>query len=205
LAAYLDHLLTTERSAFDLIQSELKRLLDFVEEIQLPPWRVEARDIGIKDAPPITRLETIGREIHFRIGNQAAIPADLASSGVMLILGYLAIAYSPSQPDVLLIEEPENGIHPRALERVMRFFRMLASNTPGPEKPQVILTTHSPYLLDFVEPEQVIMFGRKPNGESVAANLATLPGVQERRADGMSVGELWYNAGEDELLKDRLK
>lgn len=68
-----------------------------------------------------------------------------------------------------------------------------------------MLTTHSPYLLDFVPPESVIVFGRKANnGETVAASLLDLPGVRERLDGGYSLGEMWFNVGEDTLLEGRL-
>ncbi len=51
----------------------------------------------------------------------------------------------------------------------------------------------------------MIVLGRTATGETVAARLDELPSVEKHRAHGMSLGEVWFNVGENELLGDRLK
>lgn len=69
---------------------------------------------------------------------------------------------------------------------------------------QVLAATHSPYVLDFVPAEAVRVFGRRDNGHTIVAPLLSLPGVQERFAAGMTLGEMWFNTGEDRLRQGLL-
>jgi predicted ATPase len=66
-------------------------------------------------------------------------------------------AYLPDLQGIYLIEEPENGIHPRAIETM---FQSLSSVYGA----QVLLATHSPIILNIVDPEQVLCFAKTPEG-----------------------------------------
>lgn len=197
VAAFLDYLLGNDREAFDALEQELREAIPAVKSILLKPLNFRTRDAQGQD------VLASGKVLAFRLQGGHEINASQASSGLLLFLTYLCILYTPSPPRILLLEEPENGIHPRQLERVARLLRRLTDPTRTPQRPsvQVVLTTHSPYLLDFVPPESVVVFGRKKsNGETVAVPLMDLPGVKERLEGGYSLGEMWFNVGEDELL-----
>lgn len=197
VATFLDYLLGNDREAFDALENELREAIPAVKSILLKPLNFRARDAQGQ------QVLASGKVLAFRLQGGHEINASQASSGLLLFLTYLCILYTPSPPRILLLEEPENGIHPRQLERVAGLLRRLTDPTRTPQRPsvQVVLTTHSPYLLDFVPPESVVVFGRKKsNGETVAVPLKDLPGVQERLEGGYSLGEMWFNVGEDKLL-----
>lgn len=118
---------------------------------------------------------------------------------------YLTLVHAPTTPAVILLEEPENGIHPRQLGRIASYLTRLTDPARGAHAVQILLATHSPYFLDHVPPEDVLVFGRKQNGETVARDLLSLPGVRERIASGFSLGEMWFNVGEDRLLAEALQ
>ena len=84
--------------------------------------------------------------------NGRTIRAQQASDGAILFLGLLALIYSPEPPKLLLIEEPEKGVYPKRLEEVIRLIRRLQEAPSGRPAPQIIMTTHSPYLLDSFHP-----------------------------------------------------
>ncbi len=195
LPAVLEALLGSRRTHFDEIERELRAAIPQVATVQLKPW---------KETDGTGRITKRGRAVHFELkGGGFEISTPLASNGLIAFLAYLTLVHSPSHPSVILIEEPENGIHPRQLERLIGLFRKLTETSKLP--PQIVLSTHSPYLLDWVPASNVLVFGRRDNGESVVAPLATLPGVKERISGGFTVGELWYNVGEERLLADLLK
>lgn len=77
------------------------------------------------------------------------------SDGTMLLLALLLIPYQSPSVSIVGIEEPEHGIHPYLIENVVKMLRMLADGTLGPRPVQVILTTHSPTLLSFLDPKEV--------------------------------------------------
>jgi len=68
--------------------------------------------------------------------------------------------------------------------------------------PQIVFTTHSPYVLTTFKPEEVT-FMSKRNGSVVARPLRDAPHIDERLGDGeFYLGELWYNLDEEELFQD---
>jgi predicted ATPase len=75
----------------------------------------------------------------------------------ILLVALTFPAYLPVDDAVHLIEEPENGIHPKGIETV---FYSLSSVYSG----QVLLATHSPVLLSIADPEQVLCFGLTGDG-----------------------------------------
>ena len=75
------------------------------------------------------------------------------------------IAYLPESGDVYLIEEPENGIHPRAIEAL---FQSLSSAYDA----QVIVASHSPVLLGLVRQDQVLCFAKSMNETDIVSGTA---------------------------------
>ena len=198
LPAVLDALLGEERAAFDAIERELAEAVPIISGIRLRSVRVPSYAGG--GSPQ----EAMGKALTFALRTGGEIAAPLVSDGVLLFLAYLTLLHSPSAPSVLLIEEPENGVHPRELERVAGYLRRITAEDRGARQGQVILATHSPYFLDYVDAEHVIVFGRRENGETVVRPLLEVEGVRERIDGGLSVGEMWFNVGEDALLRGAL-
>jgi predicted ATPase len=81
------------------------------------------------------------------------VPSWVASDGTMRMLALTLPAYLPDMKGVYLIEEPENGIHPKAVEPI---FQSLSSVYDA----QVLLASHSPVILSLVEPKQVLCFAK---------------------------------------------
>ncbi len=86
-------------------------------------------------------------------------PSWLVSDGTLRMLALTVLAYIPRLEGIYLIEEPENGIHPRAVETVLQSL----SSVYGA---QVLLATHSPVILGLTEPDQVLCFNRTEQGET---------------------------------------
>jgi predicted ATPase len=93
--------------------------------------------------------------LHYANGLQA--PSWLVSDGTLRLLALTVLAYIPDLEGIYLIEEPENGIHPRAVETVLQSL----SSVYGA---QVLLATHSPVILSLARPEQVLCFARDSAG-----------------------------------------
>ena len=97
--------------------------------------------------------------------------AEEVSEGVLYFLALLCIVHQPDPPKLLLLEEPEKGIHPRRIKEVMDFIFELAELRGI----QIILTSHSPYVVDhFADiPECISVFDRE-NDETVIHNAGDL-------------------------------
>ena len=134
------------------------------------------------------------------LAGEIELPSDRASAGVRALILYLTLAYRPDAPDIVLVEEPENGLHPRRLGEVMGLLRLLTEPKADGQRTQVILTTHSPFLLDHVRPDedQVLIFERQPDGSRTAT-----PADWDRARRFLkffSPGEIWFNRGEASLV-----
>lgn len=132
--------------------------------------------------------------LEFETRHGVRLPVTAVSDGAVLSLAYLAIAYHPEPPNILLIEEPENGVHHAKLREIVDTLKLL----PEQKNVQVILTTHSPYLLDLVEPENVRVFTKDEEGAATAIRMSDVPDVESWRKDFMS-GEIWTSLPEKEM------
>ncbi len=123
------------------------------------------------------------------------IPATQVSQGTLLALGILTIAYIPNSPSLVCVEEPDRGIHPRLLRDVQdALYRLSYPESYGEESEpvQVIVTTHSPYLLDLYRdhPEEVVI-AQKIGQEAHFERLSDRSDLDEILRDSQ-LGEIWY-------------
>ena len=124
------------------------------------------------------------------------ITAENLSQGTLYLLAILAIAFSPSPPAVVCLEEADRGMHPRSLREVRdTLYRLSYPEASGMARPpvQVITTTHSPYLLDQFRdhPEEVVLASK----EGRAATFERLSDRADILAmmEGAHLGDLWYS------------
>jgi len=145
----------------------------------------------------------VGNGITFETRGGQIVGAQQASDGAILFLAFLTLAHLPDAPNLLLIEEPENGIYPRRIQEVIELLKTLVNRTEGVRFPQIIMTTHSPYVLSHFEPEEVTFLRRSkddPDGPVTAWPLRDVPNIEERLGSEFYLGELWYNLSEEELF-----
>ena len=182
LAAYLDYLLRKDRQRFDRIQKSLRDLVPGL------------REISIGTPSPDTRA------ISITIDDGFEIPGHRLSTGVRMLFFFVALAHHPNPPQVALIEEPENGVHPKRLHDIVGLLRSLTAGELTNHPVQVILSTHSPYLLDHISipTDQVIVFRRESDGRR-SAHVVDADRLQAF-LDEFMLGEVWFNQGEDGLL-----
>lgn len=141
------------------------------------------------------RLVAGGRkELHFALRRGAVIPASQTSDGIVLAAALVLISIGSGNRR-LLIEEPENGLHPRQLKVVADTIRSIAE-TQGT---QIVLTTHSPLLLNHFAAEEVLLVIRDQAGVRVQ-RMSEARGLDDLASE-MALGELWYNVGDSHLVR----
>ena len=86
------------------------------------------------------------------------------SDGTLKIFAYLLLLEDPAPPPFLCIEEPENGLYHKLLESLATEFREHATGRKGGS--QVFITTHQPYLVDALAPDEVWVLEKGPDGYS---------------------------------------
>ncbi|MEZ4403665.1 MAG: AAA family ATPase [Kofleriaceae bacterium] len=111
--------------------------------------------------------------------------ARFASDGTLKMLAYLMVLHDPTPPPFIGIEEPENFLHPRLLPGLAEECRSIT------ERSQLLVTTHSPFFLDVLQPDQVRVLYRDERGYTNAVRVADIPGIPDFMAEGASLGHLW--------------
>ena len=122
-------------------------------------WVNHVRE-ALPDVESVTtreREEDRHRYLVLRYKSGLEAPSWLVSDGTLRLLALTLLAYLPDATGIYLIEEPENGIHPRALETVIQSL----SSVYGA---QVLLATHSPLVASLAELEQILCFARTEEG-----------------------------------------
>src|SRR5260221_10342499 len=140
-------------------------------ELRGPLPEVPRFDVIVDEARRDIRLEFTAR-------NQPPFPASEASDGTLSALAIVAALNDPRQKAPLLIDEPENGIHPRSIHRLLRLMREATSDagSDDPEWPlrQLLIASHAPAVLDEVPWQQVVALGLVSRGDhSKVSTVAT--------------------------------
>jgi predicted ATPase len=89
------------------------------------------------------------------------VPGWMLSTGTLRLLALLALLRHPKPPPLIVVEEIENGLDPRSIHLIVEEIR----NAVLDGVTQVILTTHSPYLLDLLTLDHLILVERNAKGE----------------------------------------
>ena len=129
-----------------------------------------------------------------------SLTANQVSEGTLLVLGMLAGLYAPDRPNLILLDDLDRGLHPKAQKDLIALLRKLLDRNPNL---QIAATTHSPYMLDCMEPEEVRMTCLDESGATVCDSIEKHPKF-EKWKDEMAPGELWSLFGEKWLLERKV-
>ncbi len=180
LASVLGRLKETNRNAFDRLVRRVRRLFPMVSDISVTGHGWGWRNLSVHEAN--------GKDVVFN--------SQQMSDGILRLLAVTSLLYLDNIPSVITFEEPENGVHPQLLSEVVQILRELTQRKP-PNRCQVFLTTHSPYVLDefFDHPEEVYCMER-PAPQAGARVVRLSDNRQLRLAREQfdkSLGEAWVS------------
>lgn len=169
LAAFLYFLHEKEEASYSLIRRTVQRVAPFFDDFRLEPLRLKPDDIKL--------------EWRHKNSDQY-FDASSLSDGTLRFIALATLYLQPKEylPSVILVDEPELGLHPYAIEMLASLIRAASTNT------QVIVSTQSSLLLDYLEPEDVLVANR----EKGATKIEHLDSA--RLAEWLkdySLGQLW--------------
>ncbi|HIJ54150.1 MAG TPA: AAA family ATPase [Planctomycetes bacterium] len=197
LALCLDEIWSFDRDRFVQLEKRFTNLFPHIKSIKL--IQETAYRAPVDNPERVTMLNKAdGKGLYFELkGSGQLVPASQASDGTLLVLAYLSVLYLPQPPRLLLIEEPENGIHPKRLRDILKILRNLVHEQ---SHTQVVLTTHSPYGLDLFKPQEVTLCTKLDTGEIKTTRMSDSPVVLQQ-LDVFTLGEIWTSEGDEKIAE----
>jgi predicted ATPase len=113
------------------------------------------------------------------------------SDGTLKIFAYLLLLEDPEPAPFICVEEPENGLYHKLLEALAQEFRAHATGKKNAS--QIFVTTHQPYFVDALSPEEVWVLEKGDDGFSTIRRAADDPVVSSMVNQGLPLGGLWYS------------
>lgn len=165
---------------FQRIESGLHTLVPSLE-------RVRIRRAKVWHAP--AQAEVIGSRVYFDFRGAPDVPGDGASQGTLIVLALLTILHRIPRPDLLLLDDFDHALHPRAQMELVRMIRSLLTLREFKDV-QIVATTHSPYVLDELEPSDVHVFALRDDGTVASKRLSEHPEAENTRGT-LKAGQLW--------------
>ena len=117
--------------------------------------------------------------------------AQQMSDGTLKVFAYLLMLHDPSPPPFICIEEPENGLYHKLLEVLAAEFRSRATGEQN--TPQIFVTTHQPYLIDALTPDETWILEKGEDGFAAISRASDDPTVRAMVEEGLPLGSLWYS------------
>ena len=113
------------------------------------------------------------------------------SDGTLKAFAYLLLLEDPTPPPFICIEEPENGLYHKLLESLAGEFRARATGEEN--APQIFVTTHQPYFVNALTPEETWILEKGEDGFSTIRRASDDPVVRGMVEEGLPLGGLWYS------------
>ena len=117
--------------------------------------------------------------------------AQQMSDGTLKVFAYLIMLADPQPPPFICIEEPENGLYHKLLEVLAEELR--AHATAGKNAPQVFVTTHQPYFVDALKPDEAWILEKQTDGFAKVSRASDNDVVRAMVEEGLPLGGLWYS------------
>ena len=170
LPAFLWGLKEEHSRAYEKISSSMRFIMPLFDDFVLEPQ--------VNGATPDHLVRLRWREL----GTHYVYQPWQMSDGALRALALITVLMQPDPPPTIIIDEPELGLHPNALDFLAGLMHCAAQET------QLIVTTQSPDLLRTMEPEDVVVVHNR-SGETAFERLEREP--QAIWLEEYSLGELW--------------
>ncbi len=184
--------------AFRSVIPSVKRILTRRSEITIKEKRMIL--VNRKEVPFDEERNVAGDELLFDTVS-GRLPMQAMSEGTMMALAILTRVFAQDGPTVLLLDDIEQGLHAKAQHDLITQLRTLQKQR---EDLQIILSTHSPFIIDEMSPEEVWLLHATPETGARARKLSEHPNA-ERALKVLSTGEFWSSEGEEWVTEQAAK
>lgn len=203
LASSLADIATSDPARLAMIVDALRRVIPIVKQVRLLPIDLPvAVNTNDPTGAPVSESRTMrGYRLAFDLRGAERVPVEQVSEGTLLVLGWLTAVMAYEGRWLFLLDDIDRGLHPKAQRELLEILRRLLDQNPHY---QIIATTHSPYLLDLLKPEEVRIMTAAEDGATLCGTLMEHPEFA-RWKDLMLPGEMWSTVGEEWLREQRAK
>ncbi len=134
---------------------------------------------------------SVGHELIFDTTSAKEVPAHAMSDGTLLALGMLTLLWSPASPQLILLDDVEQGLHPQAQRELIHVLKEFAEK----QERQILITSHSPYIIDALSADDIYVMTTNQQGTSMTKRLSDHPDAK-RALSVLTTGEFWSAEGE---------
>lgn len=187
LASVLAHLKLSQDEVFEEIEKSLRSIVPTVRRV-----RIERAQIGLTKEHQIW-----GNQLVLDMQGARSVSAGATGEGTLMALGLLTVLLAPPRPRLVLLDDIELKLHPAAQAKLIEVLRAIQKRDPAL---QIVATSHSPFILNYLDPKEVRMTFLAENGFARCEKLTAHPEF-EKWKDLMSPGEFWSTVGESWLEK----
>ena len=117
--------------------------------------------------------------------------AQQMSDGTLKAFAYMLLLEDPTPPPFICIEEPENGLYHKLLQTLAAEFRAYATRKKN--APQIFVTTHQPYFVDALQPDETWILEKGKDGFSTIRRASDDKIVTAMFKEELPLGSLWYS------------
>jgi len=201
LAPTLDYLRNEAPDNFQSLQKMLQRIVPGVQKVGIRRAKVMINrqrliEVDGKSIAYEESQENAGQEVVLDMNTGERVPAHAISEGTMLTLGLLTVLMNPKQPNLVLLDDIEQGLHPKAQRELITVFKEIIQAN---QNLQIIFSTHSPYIVDALIPSQVHVLSNTNSGFTRSKRLDEHPDVEWAKQT-LTTGEFWDAEGEDWVI-----
>jgi len=167
---------------FEVIEEAMRRLVPSLRRVRIRPETITENAGGVE-------VPHRGSKIYLDFHGAKDVPADGASHGTLILLSLLTTLYGPKRPDLILIDDLEQALHPRAQRELVQLLKDLLVR-PEFSDLQIIATTHSPYAIDLMDPSEIYAFALREDGSVASKRLSEHPDAEKMKGS-LTAGQLW--------------
>ncbi len=170
LPAFLYFLKIKHPISYNRIEKIVKSIAPYIEKLLLEPNNINQKEIGLRwiDKGDI----------------ESSFSAYQLSDGTLRFIALTALLMQPNPPSVIIIDEPELGLHPFAISKLAGMIQSASS------KAQIIVATQSPSLISNFSPEDIIIIDRSEKENQTVFNRLSSDALNTWLED-YSLGDLW--------------
>ena len=151
---------------------------------------IQTKIPNITEIKPV-KLQTGQMVLEFKQdGFEQSFFSQRMSDGTLKLFAYYLLLHERNPRQLIFVEEPENGLYHQYLGSLA--LEMKKNVGTGFSK-QLFVTTHSPFFVNALSPEQVWVLEKDENGFSTAKQASTYDFVKDLTAEGIPMGDLWYS------------